>query len=68
MASIKIRDFQRLLREIGAQEVRTSGTHQIWELPNGHRIPLVLGNGELSRNVLGSMRREFKNAGLEVTF
>lgn len=66
--SVKIRVFQKKLKDLGATEVRVSGTHQIWELPNGHRIPLVLGAGELSRNVLGSMRREFKAAGLPVDF
>ena len=68
LVSVKIRVFQQILRNVGAKEVRTTGAHQIWELPNGHRIPLVLGHGELSRNVLGSMRREFKRAGLAVEF
>lgn len=63
--SVKIRDFQQLLKRLGAEEVRQTGTHQVWRLPNGHTIPLVVGNGELSRNVAGSWKREFKRLGWE---
>jgi predicted RNA binding protein YcfA (HicA-like mRNA interferase family) len=70
MASIKVRVFRQLLAQNGCTRIRQTGSHEVWELPNGHRIPLVVHqpNAELSRNVLGSMRREFERAGLVVNF
>ncbi|WNM70253.1 hypothetical protein [Myxococcus phage Mx1] len=68
MGSIKIRDFQRLLKDVGAKEIRTSGTHQIWELPGGKRFPIVIGSGEISQNIRTTARKAFKESGLKVTF
>jgi predicted RNA binding protein YcfA (HicA-like mRNA interferase family) len=63
--SIKIRAFQKLLRELGAEPVRQTGAHQVWRLPNGHTIPLVIGRGELSRNLVKSWKQEFARVGWE---
>lgn len=63
---MKVRDLVRYLSDHGCQPVRQNGSHQIWLLPNGKTIPVVINhlNAEASRNVMGSIRRELRAAGI----
>lgn len=40
----KVRDLLHELRRIGARAIRTKGSHQTWELPDGERIGLVINH------------------------
>jgi predicted RNA binding protein YcfA (HicA-like mRNA interferase family) len=61
------RAVARYLRSIGATYLRTSGTHEQWKLPNGHRITVPVPHGAAGRKAwdprLSRMRwRELEEA------
>lgn len=65
---MKVRDLQRRLLELGARPVRISGSHEVWELPDGHSVPIVvkrLGD-DVSAGVLAAVARSLRRAGLEL--
>lgn len=70
MKVVKVRVVLEILKERGCREVRVSGSHQIWEMPNGERFPVVINhkNAEASRIVLATIRRQFRAAGLGEPF
>jgi predicted RNA binding protein YcfA (HicA-like mRNA interferase family) len=39
-----VRELLHELRRIGAIAIRTKGSHQTWELPDGERIGLVVNH------------------------
>jgi len=54
----KIRELLQELRQTGWVPVRQNGSHQIWQAPNGARVPIVINhpNDQVSRSVLKSIR------------
>lgn len=63
--STKIRDFRKVLASIGCTHVRNRSSHEIWALPDGTTLPpLVIGVGEISRNVERSFKRAFAAKGI----
>lgn len=51
------RELIYCLRKIGAKALRQTGSHQVWLLPNGKKVPLVVNHaGEpCSRRVLATV-------------
>jgi predicted RNA binding protein YcfA (HicA-like mRNA interferase family) len=65
---IKIREFKKILSGMGASFDRTSGSHEIWKLPNGKTVSIVNGGGELSHNVRKHVKSVFKESGYKDPF
>jgi predicted RNA binding protein YcfA (HicA-like mRNA interferase family) len=63
MKYVKIREFRKKLGKIGCSLDRVSGSHEIWVLPNGRKVSLVQGRGEVSRNVMQGIKLVFKESG-----
>lgn len=40
------REVARYLRSLGAEHLRTVGTHEQWRLPNGHRVTVPVPAGK----------------------
>lgn len=57
----KFREVRRILRDAGWRFVRTAGSHEIWEGPDGVTTVTVPGGGKANRDVpvgtLSSIRR-----------
>jgi predicted RNA binding protein YcfA (HicA-like mRNA interferase family) len=67
--AMKNRDLVKRLYEMGAKPLWTTGSHQMWELPNdGGRIPVVVDhrNSDVTRNVMASLKRKLRTAGLSL--
>lgn len=63
--STKIREFRRVLAELGCTHVRSKSSHEIWALPDGTTLPpFVMGCGEISRNVERAFKRAFAAKGI----
>jgi hypothetical protein len=67
MAILKIRELRRKLVRAGAIKLR-SNRHEIWLLPRGTKIGISLGSGDLTQNVLSTVRQAFKQDGILVDF
>lgn len=65
--STKIREFRKVLMDLGCTFVRQgASSHEIWALPDGTTLPpLVVGSGEISRNVQGTFKRAFRAKGIK---
>ena len=63
MKYIKVRKFKQYLKDLGAQHERTTGSHEMWKLPNGKTISIVDGGGEVTRNVMHHVRKVFRESG-----
>ena len=68
MKAIKIREFKKQLSSLGATFDRSSGSHEIWKLPNGKSVSVSNGHGEVSRIVMGNIRKVFKESGYDDPF
>ena len=68
MKYTKVREFKKTLESIGATHDRTSGSHEIWKLPNGRSVSIVAGAGEVTRNVMHHVRKVFRESGLSDPF
>ncbi len=38
------REVKRRLRDLGWRPIRQSGSHEIWESPDGRRVPITAGH------------------------
>jgi len=63
MKYIKVRKFKQTLESLGALHDRTTGSHEIWKLPNGKTLSIVGGSGEVTRNVMHHVRKVFRESG-----
>jgi len=62
---LRYRDVADRLRSAGCQEIRAgSGSHVIWENPNGRRFPVPRHPGDLRR---GTLAKLIKQAGLSMS-
>jgi predicted RNA binding protein YcfA (HicA-like mRNA interferase family) len=57
----KYRDVRRALRDAGWQIIRTAGSHEMWQSPDGRQV-VIPGGGKANREVpagtLASIRRD----------
>ena len=62
---MKIREALARLREAGATPDRTTGSHQIWTLPNGDHVTVVVNyqNADITQAQLRTIRQAFKRMG-----
>lgn len=68
MKYTKVREFKKTLLEMGATHTRTTGSHEIWKLPNGKTLSIVSGSGEVTRNVMHHVRKIFRESGIADPF
>jgi predicted RNA binding protein YcfA (HicA-like mRNA interferase family) len=68
MKYIKVRKFKQTLQDMGATHERTTGSHEMWKLPNGKTISIVAGGGEVTRNVMHHVRKVFRESGYNDPF
>ncbi len=63
---MKVRDLIRHLKDHNCVALRQTGSHEMYQLPNGISFPVVVNhkNDEVSPNVLAAARRTFKAAGI----
>ena len=63
----KVREVTARLRHLGCRPIRSKGSHELWEAPDGRRCPIVINHlgGDMSPHVLASVRRWLRRAGLE---
>jgi predicted RNA binding protein YcfA (HicA-like mRNA interferase family) len=64
--TLKVRDLRARLREFGATHSHQTGSHEMWRLPSGALIPFPghHQNAEISRNVMGTLRKMLREHGL----
>lgn len=62
---MKVRDALARLRAAGARPDRTTGSHQIWTLPNGDHVTVVVNhlNSDITQTQLRTIRQAFKRMG-----
>lgn len=63
MKYLKVRKFKQHLETMGAVHDRTTGSHEMWKLPNGKTISIVAGGGEVTRNVMHHVKKVFRESG-----
>lgn len=68
MKYIKVREFKKILANVGAQYSRTTGSHELWKLPNGKTVSIVKGHGEVTRNVMHHVKQVFRESGYKDPF
>lgn len=63
---MKVRDLLRHLRDHGCTSLRQTGSHEMWQLPDGNTFPVVVNhaNDDVTPNVLAAARRAFRAAGM----
>jgi predicted RNA binding protein YcfA (HicA-like mRNA interferase family) len=61
----KYRDVRRALRHNGFEHLRTKGSHEVWEHPDGRRVVLA-GAGKDNRDVpAGTLKAIREQTGLD---
>jgi predicted RNA binding protein YcfA (HicA-like mRNA interferase family) len=66
--SPKVREVITRLSRLGCRRIRSNGSHEIWEAPNGQRCPIVINHrgADMSPHVLASVRRWLRQSGLDL--
>lgn len=64
---MKVRDLQRALQDRACAAIRIKGSHEIWKLPNGNCLSIVVNhkNADVSRIVLANVNKGLREAGIE---
>lgn len=44
LGRLKVRDLVRSLRKLGGTPIRQSGSHEIWRMPDGKKVPVVVSH------------------------
>lgn len=61
----KYRDVRRALRDNGFEHLRTKGSHEVWEHPDGRRVVLA-GAGKDNRDIpAGTLKAIREQTGID---
>jgi predicted RNA binding protein YcfA (HicA-like mRNA interferase family) len=63
---IKVRKLIEVLRALGCEPERTTGSHQTWRTPRGAHLTVVVNhaNADVTPTVLSGVRRVLRREGL----
>ena len=63
-----VREVRTRLLQLGCGPIRSNGSHEVWEAPDGSRCSIVINHlgSDISARVLSSVRRWLRRAGLSL--
>lgn len=65
MASITVRALRREIQQAGGTLVR-KGAHEIWQMPNGERVPVSTTRSEAPLTFYGNTLKALERAGVDL--